>query len=275
MGKIVNNTVTKLSPAGTVPEKKKHLKRYPFVFLIDVSGSTGEPPDPDINHINAALSALLESLRKPAPSSALAQQVDMVDVSIVGYSDNAFEVLPWSTVENLPLSIPQLTPLNGTATGKGIEFALEEIAERLRHYRDEKIKSGMPHIIHLTDGAMNDTKPGDARWNAIVSRLSNLDGRANVEKRIATIVHFVSPKGCVAGKIEVNGRKMSGQELLAELSGVASVHEMGKELSTFEKLVKLITVVITRVTQNFGIQDSLARAKESIKDPKATKVKAA
>lgn len=274
MGKLINNLVTTHSPAGDVKEKK-HLKRYPFVFLIDVSGSTGVPPDPDINHINASLSQLMQTLKNPVPSSPIAPQVEMVDVCVVAYSDTAFEVLPWSTCKNLLGSMQNLTPLAGTATGKGLEFALEEISVRLRYYRDNVIKSGMPHIIHLTDGAMTDMKPGDARWNDIVAKLSNLDGRANVEKVVATIIHFVSPKGCVADTIDVGGRKMSGQQLLAELSGAASVREMGKEIDTFDTLVKLITVVITKVTSNFGIKESLASAAAAVKDHRTTTIKMA
>ena len=45
---------------------------------------------------------------------------------------------------------------------------------------------------------------------------------------------------------------MTGQQLLAELTGPATVFEMGREIGSFEVLIQLITVAITSITKNFG-----------------------
>ncbi|WP_414463318.1 vWA domain-containing protein [Hyphomicrobium sp. DY-1] len=264
-----------LPGAGNVKPNKMGVKRFPFIFLIDVSGSTGLPPDPDIDHINQAMATLLDMLKKPTPSSELAQHVDQIDVTILAYSDNVTQYLDWSTVENLPASIPPMQPLNGTATGKALEAALEKVAERLRYYRDpsRKIPFGMPHILHLTDGAMNDTKPGEPRWNEIKDRLTQIDGRANPEKKYATLLNFISPKGLIADWVEIEGQKMSGKELLQQLSGEKSVYEMGSEIHTFQELVKLITVVITKITKNLSAKQALDQARTETGTDKRTKVK--
>ncbi|WP_414462458.1 vWA domain-containing protein [Hyphomicrobium sp. DY-1] len=276
MSKIVDilGNNTGLPGAGNVKANKMGVKRFPFVFLIDVSGSTGLPPDPDIDHINQAIATLLDILKKPTPSSELAQHVEQVDVAILAYSDNVMQLLDWSTVENLPASLTPLQPLNGTATGKGLEAALEKVAERLRYYRDakHKIPFGMPHVLHLTDGAPTDMKPGDARWNEIKSRLTQIDGRANVEKKYATLLNFISPKGLLADWVDTGTAKMSGKQLLAELSGDKSVYEMGSEIHTFQELVKLITVVITKITKNLSASQALDAARNETADKK-TKVR--
>jgi len=61
---------------------------------------------------------------------------------------------------------------------------------------------------------------------------------------------------------------MSGIELLSELTGEQSIYEMGKEQTTFEGFVKLITVLITKITHNFRTQDAVDEAAKAIKDGK-------
>jgi len=271
-GKVMDGIELNLIEDGPVAPHKSGLKRYPFVFLIDISGSTGDAPDPDIVHINEALATLIEILRKPTPSSDLARAVDQVDVCIIAYSDEINELLPWRTADQLPSTPPHLVPLGGTATGKAVEFALSRIGDRLGYYKRENLGFGLPHIIHLTDGAMNDAKPGDARWNSIKSRLEQIDGRANSEKRVAVMMNFISPKGCQKDWVEVDGRKMSGIELLSELTGPGSIFELGKELASFEGLVKLITVTITAVTRKFGIRDAVRQGADAAKKDRTTKL---
>lgn len=262
MSHIVSQTVTdhNLAGPGHIPPKDLGLKRYPFLFLIDVSGSTGTMPDPDINHINTALHDLLEGLKNPIPSSELAKNTSKIDVAIVAYSDSVIPVLDWSTVANLPSSIGALTPLGGTATGKAIKFALNLIGTRLKFYEGNAVSFGMPHIIHLTDGFVNDMKPGEPLWDEIKSQLENLDGTANPEKRVATLINFLSPKGSMA-----QGAATSGQDLLIQLAGKKSLFDMAREVATFDQLVQLVTVIISQVTQNFGAAQAIDSAKQAAK----------
>lgn len=269
MGKMIKDiNGNMLADDEEIAPAKTGLKRYPFLFLVDISGSTGDQPDPDIHHINTSLANIMDLLRKPTPSSELAKQIDKVDLCIVSYSDDVHDVMPWKEAEKIPASFPLLVPMGGTSTAKAFEYALNRIADRLTFYKTKKLAFGMPHIIHFTDGAINDAKPGDAKWNAIKSRLSQVDGRTNSEKRIATMINFISPKGCSKDFVEVNGRKMSGIELLSELTGEQSIYEMGKEQTTFEGFVKLITVLITKITHNFRTQDAVDEAAKAIKDGK-------
>lgn len=106
MTTVAAKMITNLAGPGFVPPTMAGIKRYPFVFIIDVSGSTGMPPDPDINHINKAISILLDTLRNPTPSSDLQKQADAIDICIIAYSATATEILPWSIVQNLPPHYP-------------------------------------------------------------------------------------------------------------------------------------------------------------------------
>lgn len=270
--KIIGDLEDSLVDDGKVAPNKAGLKRYPFVFLIDVSGSTGDAPDPDIVHINNALASLMDTLRKPTPSSDLAKQIDQVDVCMIAYSDEVNELLPWRTADQIPTTPPHLVPLGGTSTAKALEYALARIGDRLAYYDRDGLGFGMPHIIHLTDGAMNDAKPGSPRWDALKSRLCQLDGRANSEKRVATLMNFISPKGCQKDWVEVDGRKMSGIELLSELTGPGSIYELGKELSSFEGLVKLITVTISYITRKFTTRDAVKQGSDAAKKDRRTEI---
>lgn len=270
--RIMDGIELNLLDDANVAPHKTGLKRYPFTILVDVSGSTGDLPDPDIVHINDALANLIDTLRKPTPSSKLAKELEHVDVSIVAYSEEVTELLPWRTCDQLPTTAPLLVPLGGTATGKALEYTLSRIGDRLSYYNREGIGFGLPHIIHLTDGAMNDIKPGEPRWNDIKSKLEELDGRAHSEKRGVAMINFISPKGCQKDWVEIDGRKMSGIDLLSELSGPGSIFELGKELSSFAELVKLITVTITAVTRKFGIRDAVKQGAEAVKRDRNTKL---
>lgn len=251
---IANSMITNVAGPGFVSPALASRKRYPFVFVIDVSGSTGSLPDPDIDHINKAIAILLDTLRNPVPSSELQKQVDSIDICMIAYSASPVVILPWSTVQNLPAALPPLTPQSCTGTGAAMQAALAQIGDRLRYYNDpaNQFAHGMPHIIHLTDGAMNDMVPGDPLWNSIKSQINALDGSTDPEKRRITMLHFLSPKGCDKARIQVGNNLYTGQQLLAQLSGKDTVFEMGKEVSSFETLIQLITVVITKITQNFG-----------------------
>lgn len=263
---IAQQLNTSLAGPGHVPPALASRKRYPFVFLIDISGSTGSEPDPDIHHINRSLNLLIETLRNPTPSSDLQKEVDCLDICIIAYSQKPRVIMPWSIARNLPPALPTLSPESSTSTGAGLESALEQISDRLRFYRDpnNNFASGMPHIIHLTDGAMTDMMPGDPKWIDVKQRLDNISGVANAEKHTVTLIHFLSPKGCDRERIDVNGRQMTGQQLLAELSGAATVFEMGREISSFENLIKLVTVAITNITKNFGRVGAVEAMKSAI-----------
>lgn len=258
---LINQQLT-----GMVPAKKKHLKRYPFIFLIDISGSTGTGTDPDINHINRAIADLTDQLRNPAPSSPIASTVDQIDICIITYSNTPTIEVPWSTAPALPASIPPFAAGGCTNTGLALETAMAQIGARLNYYKDpaNNISSAMPHIIHLSDGYPTDMQPGDPQWNALQDKLSNIDGNKNVEKKYANILHFVAPNGCMSNSAT---GVPSGQDVLAQLSGKGAVYDMAKEVGNFSQLVVTVTVIISKITQNFS---TTAAADAGIKTTKKT-----
>lgn len=249
--KIAGATPPTVGPPGMVPNKLMHLRRHPFGLLIDTSGSTGMGPNPDIKHINAALNEICTTLRHPPAGTTLAKYIDQIDVSFIAYADTPKVVIDWSTRNDLPVSVPPQQAAGGTRTGLALEMALSKIGERLRYYKANKIPSGLPHIIHLTDGAPTDMAIGDARWQAIQQRLGKLTGATNPESVSANIVHFIAPNGCLLPTAGMSGHAVSGQELLSQLSGNKAVFEMDKGI-TFDLFANLVTVIIEKVTETFG-----------------------
>lgn len=267
-------------PNGQIPDPLKHKKRFPFLFLIDISGSTGQGgANADIHAINQSLGQIFDTLKNPPPSSPLADQVDQIDVSVVTYSDNPHIEVDWTMCNGLPVST-NFTPLQGTRTALAFEFALAHIHKRLDYYRDpnNRIPSGLPHIIHITDGAPTDMRPGDARWVAIAERLGRVMGTNNPEaKQQAEVLHFISPNGCRLHPInqhlvDETGAPMTGQQALAKLSGKKSVYEISQGVATTPDLVKLITVVMTTIsafankTKAHDIAKDAAKGSKTIKD---------
>lgn len=248
---------------GAVPDKKKHLKRFAFLAVFDVSGSTGIGTNPDCPHISDGFAQIVETLRNPPPGSELALSRDSIDFAAITYSDKVTEILPWCTADNLPVSVAPFSPQGGTHTADALEYGLGMIGDRLRYYEDpaNNITSGRPHILHVTDGAPTDMSVGSDRWNQLQTRLLNLN---TVEKKRAAILHFVSPNGCSDApdfKVRAhNGQEMTGQKVMAELSGAPSVFQLSSELGAFHALVEMVTQIISSISVNFGTRDAARRA---------------
>jgi len=247
---------------GIVPTKKQHLKRYPFLILVDISGSTGGGDRPDIDTINRCLSELIEKLRNPSHGSELAKQIEHVDVALVTYSDEPYQEFDFTLAENLPASIKPFTPQNLTGTGSALEFALSKIGDRIRYLKGNKTPVGLPHIFHITDGAPTDMPIGSPRWRDIGEKLGRVHGKqvGSLEsKQVAKILHFVTPNGYDPDQrtmTDEDGNKVNGQEALALLSGPDSVFTIDDGVESFMELVSLIEVLITSVTKNFPAYES-------------------
>jgi uncharacterized protein YegL len=251
------------SPTGIVPDQDKDLKRYPILFLNDHSRSVGEGVNPDIHAINAALDQLLAALRNPPAGSTLAQISPQLDIYIAQYSTQPEEVLGWSIVSALPASLPPLTAAGNTQTAKAFEFGFDKINQRLAYYKDARnhIRSGLPHIFHITDGAPTDMAPGSQRWLEMQTKLTKIHGS---ERQRAAVLHFVSPNGCteqpeflVRGQ---SGDQMTGQKAMALLSGAPTVYELSKEIDAFPALVKMVTKTIEFISQSYDAVDAARMA---------------
>ncbi len=238
---IIGNAA--LGASNLIPEKTSHLKRFPFIFLVDTSGSTGSLPDPDIDHINTAIGTLLENLRNPPPNSDLAHRKPTIDLCIISYNDSPTTVLPWTSADALPPSLPPLAPWGCTATSKALVHALREIRARQTVYGGAGTPSGMPHIFHLTDGYPTDIQIGDPMWNELHERLTKLDGSQN-EKSYARLINFISPRGLSVAP----GAPMAGLDIISQLAGANSVFPLGSGTGRFETLIKMVTVIIRVVS---------------------------
>lgn len=241
----------KSSEAGLVPRAKGHVKRHPFLLLIDTSGSTGiGGAHADIHQINRMTSELCDRLKNPAPSSPLADKGPYIDLSIVNYSNEPYMATDWSLLENVPVSF-NFTPMQGTATARALGFALDHIRQRLEYYTANNISYSMPQIFHITDGAPTDFAIGTPSWDNLKQRLAPLDGSNNPEVVLANILHFISSSGCTIqswAPKNADGKDITGQELYALLSKPTAVFELTDSPEAIESLISFITLVITSMS---------------------------
>lgn len=238
--------------SGAVPPQLQHLVRYPFVFLIDVSGSTGGGADPDINHINAAINQLMMNVKHPAQNSPLRHQNKQVDVCVLSYNNGVTVIQEWELADNLPATLPVMTASGGTAMANALKYAFNKIRERHSYYRKHAISSGRCHIVHITDGDATDMVPGDATWNAITKEIHKLDGTDDKENQKAAMLHFCSP----------NGMTGTGIALLQQLSGQKSVYALGTEIQNFDGMVQMLTGVITLISSAAQSEEAIQGAAE-------------
>lgn len=223
---------------GAVPPQLQYLVRYPFVFLIDVSGSTGMGADPDINHINTAINQLVMNVKHPPQSSKLRHQNKQVDVCVLAYNNSVTVVQDWELADQLPASLPVMTASGGTAMGHALKQAIRKIRERHSYYRQNALSSDRCHIVHITDGDATDMSPGDPVWDAVNAEIHKLDGTDNPEDQKAAMIHFCSPRGMTS----------AGLGLLQQLSGQKSVYSLGTEVQNFDGMVDMVTGVIELVS---------------------------
>lgn len=250
------------SGPGAVPGDKSHLKRFPFVLLVDTSQSTAFEPHPDINYINKALADFITALRDPPPGSKLAREQPKVDVAIIQYSDTPRQILDWTIAQNLP-DLPELKASGGTATGAALTEAFHAIGRRIKYYERNGLNSGRAHIIHFTDGAIKDIAPGTPGWDLVATKLAKLTG-ARTEKSKIPVFSFLSPKGDNGETVEALGRTWTGRDLLTELTGKDALFDLvgANPQDSFDKLVRLTTVLMTNISTGVGTEDAVAALHE-------------
>jgi uncharacterized protein YegL len=259
MSTLIRQAVQGPSPVATqVPEKDMHLPRFPFLFLVDISASTGEGGnDADIHVINQTLSDILSMLRTPPPGNELAAKNKQIDVMVMTYSDTPEVYIDWTVATKLPTSV-HFEPVRSTATYHALTAALEQIGRQLQTYRDNKMPTaGMPHIFHLTDGAPTDVQIGSAEWTDISDRLSAIRGATNPEKQDAVIIHFIAPNGCRIlnedmAPIDEQGTRLTGQQTLTRMTGPDTVFELSEGAQSMHEMVAMVTHLVTRISRFSG-----------------------
>ena len=257
MSSLLDLLQTPEPPPIDIPAAATRKTRYPFVLLVDISGSTGvDPingpggPNADIHRINNTIQKILSMLRTPPPGTPLADNRDSIDLAILTYSNNVDVNLPWTSVVSAPPMIPAFSPQMGTETGKALLFSIEYALKHYIRLKRQNIKCGLPNIFHFTDGAPTDMLPGSPLWQEVQSRLARMS--PNPEKKYIALKSFVTANGCDANACGTDlddGRRLSGLQLMGELSNGAQTFELANSEDAFHDMVELITVLITHATQ--------------------------
>lgn len=253
-------------PKGNVPPPAMRYTRYPFLFLVDTSGSTGFDhqaqglgPQADIHQINRAIQGMLGKLRYPE-TDELKSVHEGLEVCVVTYNSRYDIELPWTRAPDLNPSLHDFVPDGMTHTYAALTFAFGYIADRLRYYRDQNLKFGRPYVLHFTDGAPTDMKPGDAYWKEIQSRISNLIGTAgDPEKKLVDLRHMVTHNAVDPTRSQIKldaNRCVTGFELLTELSGKKSAFALDDHPDMVTELVDFVTQIIIDITTSFGASEA-------------------
>lgn len=249
-----------------VPEDLQGKVRSPFILLVDVSASTGQGTDPDINHINNCLNILVDNIRNPASNSELFHYADTIDTAIVAYSTDVEIIFPWRINTDLPPSVPRLVPKEYTHTAKAFDTTFNLINALWDTYENTGISSNMPQIFHLTDGALNDAVPGDDTWNNLQRRLKTATSSGSNERSPKLAIHhFITPNGYKRENDPTTGQLLaSGQDLLISLCETDKfVYELGHGVDQFMKLVKFIAVSMGTLSSTGNAAESIDRAKKA------------
>jgi len=250
------------STKGAVPAPSQRGTRFPILFLVDTSGSTGfdpqtqsDGPGADIHRINAAIQGLFRNLRYPTDGTDLAAEQENIDVSLITYYDSLRVEVPWTIATQLDPAVSPFKASGGTKTGAALQYALGYIGHRIRYCIANNIKHGRPTILHFTDGAPTDMLPGDTTWQAVQSRLFKVTPKTDPEKQFAVIRHLISANGAdpLRSQFQLPGGGVTtGLNLLGQLSGPKSTLVLDDHPDVIGELVEFMTTFVEGVTNIFG-----------------------
>jgi uncharacterized protein YegL len=254
------------STKGAVPSPSRRGTRFPMLFLIDTSGSTGfdpqtggDGPGADIHRINTAIEGMFRNLRYPTDGTDLAAEQDNIDVSLITYNDSLRVEVPWTMATQLDPNLVPFKADGGTRTGAALGYGLGYIGHRIRYYIGQNIKHGRPTIIHFTDGAPTDMTPGDANWKAVQARLHKVSPLNDPEKRFAVIRHLIAANGADPLRSQLvlgGGLTGTGLQVLSQLSGAKSTLALEDHPDLVGELVEFMTTFVEGVTNIFGSHEA-------------------
>jgi len=235
-----------------VPPNKTNRSRFLFIFLVDVSSSTGfGGANADIHAINRDLAKCFEQLRNPPTDDPLYAVKNQIDISLVTYSNTPKPIIEWESADALPSAL-NLTPEFSTNTCRALHFAMDMIEARLNLIGKpgQKVSTGTPHIFHITDGVPRDVKVGTPEWEDLQARIRRFDAGANKEDtQKGHILHFLSPKSSSYDPdnpaADEHGNPISGQQMMSKLSGDETIITLTRGAESMKAMVRLITALIT------------------------------
>lgn len=236
-----------------IPEIETADPRFPFLLLVDISGSTGLAKNgtPDIDKINEAMGQLVQKLKYPPAQGPLAQVHDQIDLAVVAYSCDPVVVLDWTAASQLPDQLPMFSAGGGTAMGKALSTSLDMILGRQKRYKAQGLpKCGLPHIFHMTDGEPTDIAVGDALWTTIEQKLAK--AASDPKKKSLVVRHFVAPNGYAVTPStprDASGQPINGASLIAKWFGANAVVPLSDGADNFQNLVEVVVRTITILSE--------------------------
>lgn len=214
-------------------ERAPFITHYPFVVLIDHSSSTGRGSPPDIDQINNSVATIVDALKNPPPNSEIDQFKDNIDICFIKYNNDVSDLVPWTNIHDLAPPAA-LAPEGGTATGNALKYTFRRINDRYTHYKANGWDSGRCYVFHLTDGELNDIQPNTPDWVSLSEKIYKLGGAAGQSNVKVPILNFLS----------AHGSRGKGVELMKNLMGDQSVHDMTTRINSFHLLVEFIKATI-------------------------------
>lgn len=129
------------------------------VLLLDISGSMKD----NIGELQEGLQRFKDEVGKDEIASK------RVDLAVVTFGLGVAVAHDFSSID--AFEPPQLAADGATPMGEALMQAMDLLDSRKQQYKDKGIDYYRPWIFMITDGQPTDMKPGDARWNQVVTRL--------------------------------------------------------------------------------------------------------
>ncbi len=254
-----------LANLGIVPQADDHLKRFPFVLLMDISGSTGDGDVPDITFINQAMAELIRVIKNPPAGSEFETSNRKIDLCVLTYASSVNEVLPWSVSSTLPNLLPEQVSGGTTGTIGALMAAYDKVGERIKFYKENKFAHGAGAIFHLTDGCLNDGIPGTPEWAEIKTRIKSFNTpMLGATTARVPLYNFLSPNFDTSEAIEVNGKRWNGKMLLEDLMGSKEmVRDLKSQLEaadSFASFLRTVSATMVGFSQGLDPDTAIKRA---------------
>lgn len=231
---------------SAVPANQSMLTHLLILLLIDISLSMGEGPDPDIVAVQRMAQNLIDDLAaNPTPGV-------VVEVAIMAYNHEMKLVQEWAPVSQI--TVPTLTASGSTSTGLALLSATDYVERRKDYfinYPGMPIPFAAPHIVHLTDGAPNDVRPGDDLWNDVRAQIAGFSPQPEKDP-YQCVSHFVAQNGLVPGQTGLSnqqGQAVSGKEMLTQWTGGDTVFELVDAPAKYASLGRIIAQSVKSYTR--------------------------
>jgi uncharacterized protein YegL len=195
MGRFLEELGREFKNKPALPVGDPSVDRLPVVFVIDHSDSTRVSGD--IVQINEFLKRFADSVGL-ASTEGWERIRQHLDFCMVGYSENASEILGWTPGAELSAAkIPSLVGSGRTAMGAGLELAANAMIRRLADYQARTLPCYRGYIFNVTDGNPTDMAPSDgdsaaSQWTRVKQILDSFETKSSSGSAYAQTFHMAS-----------------------------------------------------------------------------------